>query len=635
MLPIVLLGYYPNVLSNCDNFSGSWLTKSPIMRRLKKFEHYLSAGLRARNRLPDGEVTHGLKPLHYACFINNVGAAKLLLNRGAKVDAVDEVGCSALHLCAEHGYYRMIKLLLQYAHVVQQYETPVMEENGKYPSRENIDEPLRLAIKNGHYECARLLLENGANPNAIYFDGPEITVVSPLDTNFIELLLEYGADPNVYDRKGLTPIMKACRLKENGIEAIRILHKYGGNVNAQADKRQDLRTPMHYAVLSGSAQLVKFLISLGAQVTMPKGYDKPSIIDIAVLKDDPELLKLKSNLSRILHKYGGNVNAQADKRQDLRTPMHYAVLSGSAQLVKFLISLGAQVTMPKGYDKPSIIDIAVLKDDPELLKIIIDAGADVNAVHTYIGSALHLAACSVLEHQYEILRLLLEAGADPNMQHRFPDGSQLKSPFVEYFRSRDVIIIDAGADVNAVHTYIGSALHLAACSVLEHQYEILRLLLEAGADPNMQHRFPDGSQLKSPFVEYFRSRDVVDSRVVHLLLAYGGKVVMRSPISDTRGQLRNVLRLAATREQPQVLFSMLELGEQFDVGAIDRLPLPVALKGEILQRAKNPSIAATNLPSQLTFKDRAVPTRRDFSAAHPCTYEGLCSWQIPLAIGCV
>lgn len=29
------------------------------------------------------------------------------------MDAVDEVGCSALHLCAEHGYYRMIKLLLE------------------------------------------------------------------------------------------------------------------------------------------------------------------------------------------------------------------------------------------------------------------------------------------------------------------------------------------------------------------------------------------------------------------------------------------------------------------------------------------------------------------------------------------
>ncbi|KAJ1349470.1 hypothetical protein KIN20_005043, partial [Parelaphostrongylus tenuis] len=94
-----------------------------------------------------GEVTHGLTPLHYACYINNLSAAKFLLTNGAKVDAVDEVGCSALHLCAEHGYYRMIKLLLEYTETVHQYEIPVMGVNGKYPSRENIDEPLRLAIK--------------------------------------------------------------------------------------------------------------------------------------------------------------------------------------------------------------------------------------------------------------------------------------------------------------------------------------------------------------------------------------------------------------------------------------------------------------------------------------------------------
>lgn len=34
---------------------------------------------------PNQPVTKGLTPLHYACFINYIGAAKLLLNRGAKV----------------------------------------------------------------------------------------------------------------------------------------------------------------------------------------------------------------------------------------------------------------------------------------------------------------------------------------------------------------------------------------------------------------------------------------------------------------------------------------------------------------------------------------------------------------------
>ncbi|CAI4230352.1 unnamed protein product [Auanema sp. JU1783] len=389
---------------------------------------------------PNQPVTRGLTPLHYACFINYFAAAKLLLNRGAKVDAVDEVGCSALHLCAEHGHYRMIKLLLQYMEAVQQYETPVVVENGKYPSRDNVDEPLRLAIKNGHFDCARLLLENGATPNAVYFDGPEITHVSPLDTHFIELLLDHGADPNVFDRKGMTPIMRACRMKDKGIDAIRLYLRYGANVNAEAEERQDKRTALHFAVLSGSIPLVKFLLENGANVNVRKEYDKPSVLDIAVLKDDPELLK---------------------------------------------------------------------------------------------------------------------------------------------------VILDAGVEVNAVHTYIGSSLHLAACSFLNNQFEIMKMLLDRGADVNMQHQFADGSSLKSPFVEYFKSRDRVEPKIINLFLSYGGRVIMKSPIHDNRGQLRNVLRLAATRDQPELLDSMLSLAECFDRAAIDRLPLPMALKDDIIQTSKN------------------------------------------------
>ena len=76
------------------------------------------------------------------------------------------------------------------------------------------DEPLRLAIKNGHYEAARTLLEHGANPNTRYFLGSEINLVSPLDTQFLELLLTFGAYVDSKDRNGMTPLMKACRVAQ-------------------------------------------------------------------------------------------------------------------------------------------------------------------------------------------------------------------------------------------------------------------------------------------------------------------------------------------------------------------------------------------------------------------------------------
>uniref|UniRef100_A0A914C6S9 SOCS box domain-containing protein n=2 Tax=Acrobeloides nanus TaxID=290746 RepID=A0A914C6S9_9BILA len=306
----------------------------------------------------DGVVTQGLTPLHYACYRDYFSAAKLLLVRGAKVNALDEVGYSALHLCAEQGNYRLIKLLLEYMARVCYVEPKDLQKD--FPVRESVDEPLRLAIRRGHYDCAKLLLENGADPNARYFDGPEITQISPLDTDFLELLLKFGADPNVYCRDGLTPLMKACRHREKGIKAIEVLLNHGADINAFAMAKQDLRTPLHYAVLSGCVPLIAYLLENGADINMPKGYEKPSVLDIAVLKDDP-------------------------------------------LLVQFLL----------------------------------DAGADPNAMHGCFGSALHIACCSEKENQYEMTKMLLEYGADVNLGGFDQDGRAFKSPLVEFLRPKD------------------------------------------------------------------------------------------------------------------------------------------------------------------------------------------------------
>lgn len=172
--------------------------------------------------------------------------------------------------------------------------------------------------------------------------------------------------------------------------------------------------------------------------------------------------------------------------------------------------------MPSDYDKPAPLDLAVLKDDPDLVSKLIQWGASPNAIYTYIGSALHLACCSNLINQYAIIEILLRAGADVNLTHSFPEGGVLKSPMVEYFRSRDE------------------------------------------ADP----------------------------KVVKLMFAYGGKAIMKSPISDARGQLRNLLKVYRT--QPEVFVLMASLGEKFDALTVQRLPFPLETRMRLLDRAVSP-----------------------------------------------
>jgi ankyrin repeat protein len=144
-----------------------------------------------------------------------------------------------------------------------------------FPVAYKCDEPLRLAIKNDHYICARLLLEHGADANAKYFVGPEITQVPPTDINYlqvcahvrnrvhVQLLLNFGALPDAYSRDGLTPLMRACKKGADGLQAVRLLLKHGADVNCLALPRSDLRTPLHYAILSGHVPLVEYLLEVG------------------------------------------------------------------------------------------------------------------------------------------------------------------------------------------------------------------------------------------------------------------------------------------------------------------------------------------------------------------------------------
>lgn len=93
--------------------------------------------------------------------------------------------------------------------------------------------------------------------------------------------------------------------------------------------------------------------------------------------------------------------------------------------------------MPMGYEKPSILDIAVLKDDPELVQFLLETGADPNAMHGCFGSALHIACCSEKQNQYEMIKLLLEYEADVNLGEFDQNGRAFKSPLVEFLRSKD------------------------------------------------------------------------------------------------------------------------------------------------------------------------------------------------------
>lgn len=109
---------------------------------------------------------------------------QLLISRGANVDARTPCGYTSLHTACQHGDTKIAKLLL---------------DNGADPNiTDGQNSPLLTACEGRHTKIARLLLENGADPNLVgTFSYPLKEAILRRELRMVELLLEHKADPNI------------------------------------------------------------------------------------------------------------------------------------------------------------------------------------------------------------------------------------------------------------------------------------------------------------------------------------------------------------------------------------------------------------------------------------------------------
>ncbi len=342
--------------------------------------------------------------------------------------------------------------------------------------------PIVAAAKDQDWVAVGGLLDHGADPNAEYGDGTTaLHWASYWDSlEGASRLIEAGANVNATTDLGVPPLWPAAQNgSERMVEAL---------LAAGADPRATLRsgeTVLQTAALAGDPGVVRRLLAAGADPNTRATRDQ-TVLMWAAGQGHAEVVAL-------LVEYGADINAQSavrtqymktEKDQESNSEYHVWVQMGGSTALMFAARAAA-------------LDAA---------RVLVDAGADVNRINAFGISpsimAIHGGGADLVE-------LFLEAGADPNSMDA--GYSALHAAILHGDRRAVQALLRYGADVNAPlerptptrrgsddyhfhNAFVGATPFWLAARFTEP--DVMRLLLEAGADPLFIHysAFPAGDR---------------------------------------------------------------------------------------------------------------------------------------------
>lgn len=333
-------------------------------------ELLLKAGADPNTTLPGGETA-----LMTAARTGKVDAVKALLVKGAKVNAQESHGQTAIMWAAAEGNVEVVNTLIEFGAnfrerlesgytpflfavregktgvvrallkagvdvndpVQAQKITPRTLASGAGAPRPGTS-PLHLAVANAHYELASVLLDAGADPNAI---GPGYT---PL--HVITWVRKPGLGDNDPAPEGSGNM--------TSLELVNKLVAKGANLNARMTKKISVgltglnttgATPFLLAARTGDAELMRALAKLGADPLLPTADKSTSLIVAAGLgtRSPGEDAGSESEVLEAVQAaldLGNDINAVDNNGE---TAMHGAAYKNLPKVVQLLADKGANI----------------------------------------------------------------------------------------------------------------------------------------------------------------------------------------------------------------------------------------------------------------------------------------------------
>ncbi len=363
-------------------------------------------------------------------------------------------------------------------------------------------------------------------------------------------------------------------------------------------RKADGSTPLQWAVYRGDIAEARRLLRAGADVTLANHYGATPM-SLAAEVGNTEMLK-------VLLEVGANPDSPNPEGQ---TALLAVARTGNVEAARLLLDHGATVDARENWGGQTALMWASARRHPAMMRLLISRGAGVDARSIVRDYQRHVTAegrpktldsggltpllYAARENCMTCVEVLLDSGADIDLPD--PDGvSPLLVAIMNANWDLAEQLILAGADVNQWDIYGEAPLFVAVD--LRSRIDggrgsidpmnttsglaVVNLLLERGADPNMQLLFKParmrGSTNTRGSTPLIRAANNGDLEVVQLLLEHGADATVY--MADRQTPIHAVLAGRAPEPQALELIRILQKAGT-DVNVIALVHHPEEVRG--------------------------------------------------------
>jgi ankyrin repeat protein len=385
----------------------------------------LDAGADAKARAPDGTTA-----LHYAVYNGDSVLVERLLAAGADPNAANDYGSTPLGEAAVVGSTSIVKALLDAGADVN-------------AAGKDAETPLMVMARGSNVEAAKLLIQRGADVNAKEAWRDQTAVIyaaAESQPAMVKLLVDSGADPNArsrsnqWDRQvsgerrrlyrpfgGLTALLYAAR--EGCLECARALVEGGADIDLPGSRGV---TPLIMALDNMHFDTAAYLVNAGATLDMWDWWGRTPLytaVDLSTVPHGgrPDRASLDEttgvDLVRMILDKGANPNVQLKLTPPYRekvddrgcdsmltlgaTPLLRAAKTFDTASMTLLIAHGARLDLP---NSAGVLPIHAAAGYGSL-------ECDIRG---YGPGIPHYVTADVEQKSIEALTVLIDAGADVN-----------------------------------------------------------------------------------------------------------------------------------------------------------------------------------------------------------------------------